>query len=174
MNSSATTIDVLTLLVSAIGLTIIWYQLRQSGSSAKATLILQINRDLNSYSDIGALLAAGSNLNLAEELNALQRERLLDYISYFEGIYISYQRGLFSLSEINDYFAGRFFRLCNNTGVQQSILLNSSDYSDIFRPIFKLHAALSSYRSQRNYAPILLETDLAIKSGEIYDNYTKS
>jgi hypothetical protein len=161
-------LSLFTLAVSAIGICIIWYQLEQSANATKSTLLVQINRDLNSYSDIAILLDSAEPGELVGKLSALERERLLDYISYFEGLYLCYARGLFSLSEVNDYFAGRFFRIAHNAAIQTELLTNETRYGDIFRPIFQLHAALNLYRDKNGHAKLYPDTPLSAVSSDLY------
>lgn len=138
-----------TMCVTIVGLVLIWFQLRQATSSSKGSLLLSINRDLNQYIEVAVQIEEGIDEEWVSNLSTKDRERLLDYISYFEGIYLAHARGLFDLKEINDYFAGRFFRLTNNTGVQRYVFLNEEKYGDIFRPIFLLHQALTNYRKDQ-------------------------
>jgi hypothetical protein len=154
-------LDAASLAIAIAGLGFIWFQLRQAANSSKASLLISINRDLNAYGDVAVKIEQGATKDWVEKLDGIDIERLLDYISYFEGLYLAHRRGLFSLREINDYFSGRFFRLANNTGVQTAMLLNRERYEDIFRPIFLLHKALLAYRSKSSLPALYPQSDLA-------------
>ena len=163
-------IGLATLVVSIAAAGLIWFQLLQSTNSAKAALLISINRDLNSYSDVATRIEQEQWDAWVENLSAIERERLLDYISYFEGIYLAYRRGLFSLTEINDYFSGRFFRLTHNRGVQSAILLNDETYGDIFRPIFVMHSVLVNFRYAQKMKNLYPDTDLRTANEQRYED----
>jgi hypothetical protein len=165
--------DAAALLVSSIGVAVVWFQLRQASNSSKVSLLISINRDLNSYGDVAIQIQNGQADDWVSGLKAEEVERLLDYISYFEGIYLSYRRGLFSLREINDYFSGRFFRLAHNAGIQKSILSNAELYGGIFRPIFCLHAGLSAYRRRHRMTALYPDHELAALAPKLYASMTK-
>lgn len=161
------------LLIGVVGLFVIWFQLRQSANSAKATLLMSVNRDLNAYLDVAVRIEQSAGEHWVTALAPQDKERLLDYISYFEGLYLSHRSGLFSMSDVNDYFAGRFFRVVNNVGVQKGVLLDSI-HGDIFRPVFCLHAELTKYRQRRGLSPLYAEHDLRAGDSALYSTYVAS
>jgi hypothetical protein len=168
LNEAITTLG---LVLSAVGLMLVFLQLRQSANSATSGLLITINRDLNSFSDIAIWLESGDP---ELGIDAIFQERILDYISYFEGLYISHNRGLFSLREVDEYFSGRFFRLANHPRIQKEFLCAEQKYQDIFKPIFKLHRSLSRYRKRRNSPALFLEYDLEQSAGCIYRRMSAS
>lgn len=149
---------------SIAGIGLLYYQVKQSSDTAKVSLIISINRDLNSYADVAALIAANPINQWVDELELEKKERILDYVSYFEGIQLAMERGIFNIQEVDAYFANRFFRLANNPDIRRAIFLNSVEYQDAFRPIFSLHASLSSFRYQKGYEVLYGGEPLMIKS----------
>jgi hypothetical protein len=160
-------------IAAVIGLGFVLFQLRLSANSSKAMLLVSINKDLNGYTDVSVLIEEAASDRWVEQITTLQSERILDYISYLEGVYLSYRRGLFSAGEVNDHFAGRFFRIANDPGIQKTLLLNETKYGDRFRPIFQLHKALKSHRSRRGLTAIKLHSDLENANPELYIRMTR-
>lgn len=155
--------------ISAIGLIVVYLQLRQSANTATASLLISINRDLNGFSDVAIWLERGN----PDELDAVLEERVLDYISYFEGLYISFQRKLFSIEEVNDYFGGRFLRLANHPEVQSRFLCNKTKYGDIFNPIFRMHAMIKDHRKSKDLRELYAENDLSRADVKLYIEMSK-
>jgi hypothetical protein len=139
---------------SFIGIGLLYFQIKQTADTTKVSLLFSINRDLNSYSDVATLIEIGKGDDWVEGLKDSQRERLLDYISYFEGIQLSMDRRLFKPRELDAFFSNRFFRLANNPSIRKHVFLNADRYDDAFRPIVALHASLSAYR-MRHRLPAL-------------------
>jgi hypothetical protein len=143
-------ISLLTLAGSVVGIGLLFLQVRQASDTAKVSLLFSINRDMNSYADVAALIEANPDGDWFNSLEVKQKERLLDYVSYFEGIQLSMARRLFSIEEVDAFFSNRFFRLANNPGIRRQVFLNAAEFADAFRPIFMLHENLSAYRVRRN------------------------
>lgn len=157
-------IPAIAVILSAVGLFVVFLQLRQSANTATASLLISINRDLNSFSDVAIWLEH----NEPSELDAELEERVLDYISYFEGLFISFKRNLFSIEEVNDYFGGRFLRLTNHPEVQSRFLCNKDKYGDIFNPIFRMHAMIKDHRERKNLSDLYGEHDLSRVDVKLY------
>lgn len=163
-----------TLLVTIAGLLFIWFQLRLSVNIAKGTLLLSINKDLHDYADIAVQIEEAADENWVANLSGHDRERLLDYLSYFEGVYLLHSSGLLTIGEINYYFSGRFFRLVNNTSVQIHILTNEARYADIFRPVFLLHKVLFDYREKNGFAVLENPGYLEAHDPDLYTRMTST
>ena len=139
---------------SLLGIVLLFLQIKQASGTATVSLLFSINRDLNSYADVANLVEANRDDEWVSALGKEKRERLLDYVSYFEGIQLSMERRLFSIEEVDAFFSNRFFRLTNNAGMRKQVFLNTQSYNDAFRPIFALHANLSAYRDRKGL-PVL-------------------
>lgn len=142
-------ISAFALLCSILGIGLLLIQIRRASDTAKISLLFAINRDLNAYADVAEMIESHHEGNWVRTLEIKKRERLLDYISYFEGIQLSLARHLFKIEEVNAFFANRFFRLANNISIREEVFLNKNLYSDAFQPIFILHASLSVYRDRK-------------------------
>jgi hypothetical protein len=152
--NSGELISLLTLAGSFLGIGILFVQIRQASIVAKTSLLFSINRDLNSYTDVASLIVAGVDDDWVNTLGSEQKERLLDYASYFEGIQLSMERRLFRVEEVDAFFSNRFFRMTNNTGMRKHVFSNFEAYDDAFRPIVALHQHLTAYR-ERKGLPVL-------------------
>jgi hypothetical protein len=138
----------LALFGSFVAVVLLYIQLRQASGISKANLLFSVNRDLSSYQDIGALFQAEVGDDWVEHLNATTKERLLDYISYFEGIGLALSNGLLTVEEVDLFFSNRLFRVLDNPSVKKHILSNTLHYGDAFRPVYALLTILTKHRAR--------------------------
>jgi hypothetical protein len=146
--STGELIAVIALVASIIGVVLLYLQIKQGSDAAKATLLLSINRDLNSYADAAILIEAGKGDDWFKPLDLHQKERILDYISYFEGIQLALERRLFTIREVNAFFAHRFLRVSGNPSLRKHLFADEHGYEEAFRPILALDATLRAYRER--------------------------
>ena len=163
--------EILSLSVGVSASALVFFQLRQSSVAAKANIILSINRDLQQFSPLAAKL---DNEQLTDP-TAEELEELLDYISYFEGLFVIFKKGIISRWELDVFFGGRFLRLFENSFVKTQILFNHQKFGPIFVPIYKLHWTLlnSRVRSTRLRAKSAID-QISLSDREFYKKMIKS
>lgn len=74
--------------------------------------------------------------NLLKEDNNRQA-KIVNYLTFFESLYIMYQKKILSLDELDDLFGRRFFVVVNNREVQNEL---GGDNYKYYLNIYKLHA----------------------------------
>lgn len=87
--------------------------------------------------------SAGKTDSLPGEKDLISKGCISNYLTFFETIYILYQRGVISFDIIDDLFAYRFFLAAHSGFVQKQKLL---DQPENFKNIFMLEKEWLEYR----------------------------
>lgn len=115
-------------------------QAYQSLRLSKARFILEINDYLNDYADARRVLKNQSHEEIIGNLNSLEYERVLDYLTSFENLNNLHDSKIISLAQISDYFGGRFFEAMESSFVQNSC--EEDWFSDSYKLLYALKRKL--------------------------------
>ncbi len=155
-------------LVSAIAAIAVVYQLGQVRDNEQKVreieegrFILQFNQsfvqDVNICKIEELLEQQMLNEVTGPILNLSNRQSVVNYLVYLEGLAALVNRNVLTIENIDDLFAYRFFLAMNNEEIQNTQLLT---YPDYYRGCFKLYALWKSYRKEKNLPIIQSETSL--------------
>lgn len=125
-----------------------WLQFRRTENIDEAKFIMELNHQFISNERLTRVEHAlevyyheineGKNnpkLNLTLDIKSEERQELINYLVYMEGMAAIIQKGVLELDVIDNLFAYRFFIVVNNPIVQKTELL---PYSNYYQGCFKL------------------------------------
>ncbi len=137
-------------IVTVIGLVFIAVQVRDNKRFNRAQFINSLDIDSTRHSDIytrlipGGIWAEGSEHELTHE----EFVALLEYLGFFEKVYLLMQSSALRIETIDALFSGRFFYMVENELVKTRVL-NSVEYGQHFQSVIKLEKVWREYRAER-------------------------
>lgn len=169
--------------VGAVAAGFVLYQLKveekmeaRENDIQEAQFILQYNQSFiqdQSMCAVEQQLEQWMNKRTTDQdvINDDNRQSVINYLVYLEGLAPLVFRGVLTLEHIDDLMAYRFFLAVNNPVVQKDQLF---EYPDYYRGCFKLHKMWKEYRMRRGYSILLNESGLdKWKSYSKFVNETK-
>lgn len=141
----ATVITTTTALIAAVAF---WLQMKRSKDMEEATFIMEMNNNFISNDKLTRIehelekyyaqvinKKDNPELNLDLDIESKDRQQLVNYLVYMEGLAALVEKGVLRLGVIDDLFAYRFFIAVNNPIVQKTELL---PYANYYQGCFKL------------------------------------
>ena len=101
-------------------------------------------------------------------INSENRQAIVNYLVYLEGLAPLVFRNVLRLDHIDDLMAYRFFLAMNNPELQEDQLFR---YPDYFRGCFKLYERWKEYRIKNGYP--ILQAQTALDKWPFYDLYAE-
>jgi hypothetical protein len=127
-------------MTAIVGAIAIWFEMKRTKDMAEGEFVLTLNNSFSSNEDLKVLF--GKLVNGAE-LTEEERPAIVEYLTFFETVYILITRNVVEIKIINDLFAYRFFMAVNNKYVQELELISDCQY---YRNIYKLDRLWLEYR----------------------------
>lgn len=131
---------ILTSVVTVVGVSVILFQLKRDKDIAEADFILNLNNTFvqdEGIKKIYDLLRKNVNNEDSEYLNEEDRKYVVDYLTFFETVYILYKKEIFTMKELNKMFAYRFFIAVNNPEVRRLELDENGEFFDALYLLYK-------------------------------------
>ena len=117
--------NIITALTAVVGAVAIWFEMKRSKDMAEGQFISSLNQDFLGNEDIKRLyekLVAGSEI-LEED-----RVKIVEYMTFFETVFLLLDRGVLALDLTDDLFYYRFQVAVNNKDIQSMELLPDAQY----------------------------------------------
>jgi len=137
--------DFLVSVTAVIGALAIWFEIRRSKEIAQGEFVLTLNNSYSGNKDIKELYR---KLISGEPLSEDDLPNIVEYLTFFETIYLLLKRDVVKMDVINDLFAYRFFLAVNNPDIQRLELVKDDQY---YRNIFRLDHLWHQYRFKNGY-----------------------
>lgn len=167
-------IDSFTLFTAIIGFYKIYDEFHATKNLNEANFITNLNQQFCNNERINCLYSKINNIENQkllnyffakkedkEKLNLIEIEDLensVSFLSFFETIYLLYERDILEIETINDLFAARFFKITNNSMIQDLKLVKDRQ---LHQNIYRLHKQWLDYRIKNKHEPILHKTSLS-------------
>ncbi len=144
-----------TTVTAIIGAYAIWYEWRKDSKIKQAEFMMGLNESFINNPKLVEIEHKLENYRKhgIQELGEEDRQSVIDYLVYHEGLAALYFRGVLNLDVIDDLFSYRFFLAMNNPWVQREELLPDMEY---YRGCIMLYKIWHEYKVDRK-KPILLE-----------------
>ncbi|MBE6514910.1 MAG: hypothetical protein E7Z69_07780 [Thermoplasmata archaeon] len=137
--------DFLVSITAVVGALAIWFELRRSKELAQGEFVVNLNNSFSKNDDIKALYR---KLIDREPLTEEDRAGVVEYLTFFETVYILISREVVAIDIINDLFAFRFFTAVNNQDVRDMELVTDRIY---YRNVYRLDSLWHKYRHSKGY-----------------------
>lgn len=142
--------EMMTVLISVVAAIAVFYQTKKSTDTARAEFVLNLQQDFTDSEKFSELFEMCwlnyneevDNEQLLEYLNR-NKENLLNYLTFFESVYLMKKQGVITIELLDELFGRRFFIVVNNLTVQEFDLAKNSNY---YSNIFYLYKDWSEYR----------------------------
>lgn len=149
MTTNSLVKDIISSMTALIGMIAIWYQLKKEKDISEAEFIVNLN---NSFVEnegikyIYNILRANINNKDTNLFKEDERKYIVDYLTYFETVYILHKKGIFHISEIDEMFAYRFFVIINDKSIQSIELVPNGDY---YNDLYDFYKIWKQYRQKK-------------------------
>lgn len=144
-NNDSSVSQVVVTITAVIGTFAIFYEMKRTKDLAEGEFILNLDKEFSSNNNYSELfMKCWSNEEITYEDN---REELLEYLTFFETIYIMLQKNVLDINMLDELFSRRFFAVVNNRQVQKEDLIKNYKY---YINIYKLHALWKEYTIKNN------------------------
>lgn len=157
------------MLLSVLGVMLVILQIDKSTSLTEGEFILNLQQ---TYADndefVELFLKCWDDFNNCDnETNSeeIDIKTLVNYLTFFESIYIMLEKGVVKIDLLDDLFGRRFFIVVNNKKVQDLELIKNYKY---YKNIYSLHSIWKKYRmkqeakeqkQQPNYKDLVINPD---------------
>ena len=132
--------DGIAAITALVGILAIWFQMKRAKDMEEGSFIVGINDSFLSSEGIREVYRKlVSHTPLTEE----DRVNIVEYLTFFEAVFILYKRGLIDLAVLDDLFSYRFFIAVNNPDIQRLELICDAIY---YKNIYTLDYVWTSYR----------------------------
>lgn len=165
--------------VSAIAVGFVLYQLKlgdkteeKQSDIAEGEFILHYNQAFIGDSQmcgVESILEKRMETGEAFDITSENRQAMINYLVYLEGLAPLVFRDVIKLEHIDDLMAYRFFLSMNTPELQADQLI---PYADYYRGCFKLYELWKGYRLSHGYP--ILQKDFALDRWPNYDLYSDS
>lgn len=147
--------EVMTVVVSLIAAFGVFYQTKKNTDTSKADFILGLQEDFTSNSQFAELFEyCWECFNNEDEKcektleNYIENNRivLLNYLTFFESIYLMYEQHVVDMEILDELFGRRFFIVVSNVIVQELDLKKNGKY---YTNVYYLYKEWYSYRERK-------------------------
>lgn len=146
--------DALAAITALVGILAIWFQMKRAKDMEEGSFIVGIN---DSFLSSDGIRAVYRKLVSHESITEEDRVNVVEYLTFFETVYILYKRNLIDIAVLDDLFSYRFFIAVNNPDIQRLELICDACY---YKNIYTLDYVWSSYRRKQG-KPVEFEGSLA-------------
>lgn len=137
--------------VGFLGICVACFELIESALVSKGQFVLELEQAYTNNPEFTDLFMRcwkdyihpdkKTNINIKKDRNTI-----INYLTYFESIYIMINKGNIELKLIDDLFARRFFVVVNNAEIQKYELVRNKQY---YNNIIELYEMWKNYREER-------------------------
>lgn len=157
--------DIIATATALVGALAIWFQMKRARDMEEGSFIVGLNESFLSSDGIRAIYRKlVSNTPLTED----DRVEIVEYLTFFETIYVLLERGLVEISVLDELFSYRFFLAVNNPDIQRLELICDAPY---YKNLYALDYTWSTYR-RKHGKTVQLEGSLA-QCNQDYYNFVK-
>ena len=152
--------SIVTMIIAITGAIAIWYQLKKEKDIDEASFIVNLNNSFVENDGIKKIYSElRGNMNTLD-VNPFdaqaERRYIVDYLTYFETIYILYKKDVFSIAELDEMFAFRFFIAINDPYIQQIELKPNGPF---YEDLYILYKPWKEYRLKKGKSIVKAEHD---------------
>ncbi len=137
--------DFLVSVTAVVGALAIWFELRRSKELAQGEFVVNLNNSFSVNDDVKSLY---KKLIDGAPLTEEDRMGVVEYLTFFETVYILISREVVKIDIINDLFAFRFFTAINNQDLRDMELITDRQF---YRNIYRLDKIWHEYRYYKGY-----------------------
>ena len=135
--------DIIAAVTALVGALAIWFQMKRAKDMEEGSFIVGLNESFLGSDGIRNIYRKlVSQIPLTED----DRIEIVEYLTFFETIYVLYKRGLVEISVLDDLFSYRFFLAVNNPDIQRLELICDAPY---YKNLYTLDYVWSNYRRKR-------------------------
>lgn len=146
--------DVILTLTALIGSFAIFYQMKRAKDLATGEFILNLQQEFSSDANHSKLfMTCWLEIEKNQDEIVTQtyteneyidyRKDILNYLTFFESMYIMVEENVLNIKMLDELFARRFFTIVNNKQIQEIDLITNYNY---YINVYKLHAIWKEYR----------------------------
>lgn len=157
--------DVVATIAAIVGAGAIWFEMRRSKDMAEGEFIINLNDSFLGSDDIKSVYR---KLNSKEPITEEDRISVVEYLTFFETIFILIERNVATLALVDDLFSYRFFLAINNHDIQNLELIRDAQY---YKNIYTLDYRWKRYRIKHKLA---LDEDCLEEQHPQYLDYVMS
>lgn len=122
--------DFFTLLIAVLGVIVVVFELKESKDVAVGEFITNLN---NSFQDNDDIKSIYKKLIKNERITEEDQCAVVEYLTFFETIYLLLDRNVLNMKFIDDLFSYRFFAAINNKDIQDMEIIKDADsYMNIY------------------------------------------
>lgn len=125
---------------AVIGAISIWFEMKRSKDMAEGEFITNLNESFLSNSDVKIIY---KKLSDNEILDKDDKSSIVEYLTFFETIFILIERNVIDINIVDDLFSYRFFIAINNKYIQEYELVKDDKY---YKNIYTLDYIWTEYR----------------------------
>ena len=146
--------EVMTVVVSLIAAFGVFYQTKKNTDTSKADFILGLQEDFTSNSQFAELFeycweCFDSDDEKCEKAlkKYIKSNRivLLNYLTFFESVYLMYKQNVIDMETLDELFGRRFFIVVSNIKVQKMDLIKNKKY---YTNVYSLYEDWYNYRER--------------------------
>src|SRR5699024_6508595 len=107
-----------------------WFQMKRAKDMEEGSFIVGIN---DSFLSSDGIRAVYRKLVSHESITEEDRVNVVEYLTFFETVYILYKRNLIDIAVLDDLFSYRFFIAVNNPDIQRlELICDACYYKNIY------------------------------------------
>ena len=135
--------DFLVSLTAVVGALAIWFEIKRGKEIAEGEFVITLNNSYLMNPDIKAIYR---KIISGEKIEEADRAAVVEYLTFFETLYILMNRDVVNISMIDDLFAYRFFSAVNNKDIQDMELVKDAIY---YKNIYRLDNLWHKHRFEQ-------------------------
>jgi hypothetical protein len=135
--------EIVVAVTAVIGAIAIWFQMKRARDIAHGEFIMNLNQSFLSNDDVKTLyrkLIEGAEIDRGDQV------AIVEYLSFFETIYLLLKQNVIDIRLIDDLFRFRFFTAVNNVYVQDLELIPDARF---YRNIYALDDMWNEHLAKR-------------------------
>lgn len=149
-------LDIADICIAFVGMIAVLWQISENNAISTGDFILELQKTYSENKKFVRLFekcwAEYKTNECLQEENSNETERnipvLINYLTFFESLYIMLKKGALDIKVIDNLFARRFFAVVNNRNVQETELVSQDNYKYYWN-IFKLYSKWKKYRKEQ-------------------------
>ncbi len=140
--------DLAAILISAISVLAVFVEIRKNGDVAKGGFIINLQEKFETNTEgVAIFIECWENTNVIN-LDG-RHEAILNYLTFFESMYVMVDNGVLTIEMLDELFGRRFFAFVNRLEIQEVDLAKNYMF---YLNIYELHARWRAYRQKKHNA----------------------
>jgi len=136
--------QIIVTLTAVVGSIAIWFEMKRSKDMAVGEFITSLNESFNSNEDVKMLY---KKLISNEPITREDQLEVVEYLTFFETIFLLLRQDIISIDFLDDLFSYRFFVAVNNKDIQKLELIPDAKY---YKNIYTLDYQWRIYREKHH------------------------